>query len=419
MARIKIEFGAWLLLMASFLVFGGMGAWHRESLAAYLKAQDRHVLLQEARALSGRGDEAGAQAAFAHLLDQYPKHEEVLLAYAQHLDRSEQTAEAEYWYAHAAGLGQQRFSAVRRYAGFLDRQGRAEDSLSLYRDYTGRFPGDTSAQLDFGLRLLDRGDARDAIPHLEAAATNEALLGEAEGARGMACAVLGDRDAALAAWTQAAQSGTGPQSAIFWQDVAIACSERGEWNEARLAWEQFLAVFPDSIPGLEGMAAMTGNVSAHEQAGRALRRLRAIAAAYAPRNGEGWQSLISLDPRHASPAPLTPWIDVETAVLYGSPKPGVEVWADVLFSMRRNIRDASDLRVRFWVLSDDGAPIEIDVEPSTMGAAPQWRGNSVARHFSLRLPASLPAAGWRIAISGKNEVQRAEVAAWAGAEDRP
>lgn len=419
MVRIKIELGAWLLLMASFLAFGGIGAWHRESLTAYLKAQDRNVLLQEARALSGRGDDAGAQAAFAHLLDQYPMHEEVLLAYAQHLDRSGQTAEAETWYARAAGLGQQRFSAVRRYAGFLDRQGRSEDALNLYRNYTGRFPNDTSAQLDLGLRLLDQGDAQNAIPHLEAAARSEGLRGEAEGARGKAYAALGDREAALAAWTQAAQSGASPQSAVFWQDVAAVRAERGEWNEACSAREQFLAAFPDSIPGLEGMAAMTGNVSAREQAGRALRRLRAIAAAYAPRNGETWQTLISLAPRHASPAHLTSCLDVETAVLHGAVQPGAEVWADVLFTMRRNIRDVADLRVRFWILPADGAPIELDVEPSTMSPTPQWRGNSVAQHFSVRLPSDLPSAGWLIAISGKEETPRVELVACPGAEGRP
>ncbi len=381
------------MLMASFVALATAALMHRAELSDYFQGHDRVALLQAAKALARQGEQQAAGAAFAQLTEQFPEREDVLLGYAEWLDASGQTQDAERWYARAAGLGQQRFSAVRRYAAFLERQGRPAESIALYQRYLAEYPEDAAAQLDLGLGLLRAKQTEESIAPLTQAAAQPALAGEAEGALGRAHMALGHAQEALDAWIRAASAGRDAACAVYWQDVARLRTERGEVAPAAEAWGRYLNVFSQSLPGLSGILSLP--LPDLERKPWEMRRAALLAPFVSP-----------------LPAPLQRLLPDSGLALGGglhlerlalSGPAGIagtaELPLELLFTALDNITEADALRLRFWAQTSEGPARELVSEPRHAAAAPQWRGSSFGQRFMVNLPEAPAAPPVTLALS--------------------
>jgi len=95
LTRLRVEQVAWLTLMVSFVVICGLVYGFRNSVMGQFQAQRFDTLLDEARDFDRSSEPERAEDVYATLLERYPDNEELLVAYAEHLESNGQSAEAE------------------------------------------------------------------------------------------------------------------------------------------------------------------------------------------------------------------------------------------------------------------------------------------------------------------------------------
>ena len=389
MTSLKREHAAWLALMASFVLAAAAGILFRDDILRFMHGHSREALMQRARSLAEQGDEA-ADAVYGTLVRRYPEHEEVLLAYAEHLDEQGRDAEAEALYRRAAATGRQRFSAVRRYVAFLERTGRYDEALEVYEDYVARHPEDPAARLDLGIRLLNRNKLERAETHLHAATQNEALRAEARTRLASVHARRGEWEKAIALWSAVASSDDTLEHTLLWQDVAAAYEVLDVWNGAAVAWETYGTYFPNSLMAARRLRTAYERVGDHAGRERMDLRIKALSPPLPIEQGISGRVYIE-----------------GVSALDGLPAPGTTVTGDVYVRFQGNVGSTGAPVVQFWLLSRYGGFEQaLDCEPSVLGMAPFWRGDSRRQRFTMRLPDALTAGRYTVALGIEAEPGR-------------
>lgn len=379
---IKREQAAWCLLMLSFVLVVVLGLTCRGSILAYLHGNSRTALLEQAHSFGAQGRHDAARKLYDAIAKRYPGREDVLLAFAEYLDRCGEYDDAETWYARAAATGRQQFSAVRRYTAFLERRGRRDEALAVYADYVQRHPQDAAARLDFGLRLLSRGRFEQCEDHLRVAARNPALRFEAERHLGKAHWQQGNLREAIDIWRRVVSENLEPRRVVYWQDIACAHERLEDWEGACEAWAQYLAHFPNSL-----MAA------------------RRLLEAYERTGAEAQRQAIKLRLRTLEPPIRVERQIAERVVLSGVSEPdstrapGDPIVVDVYFRFLGNLAQGQGPEVRFWA-TGEGQDVArgLVCEPHRLAPTPFWRGDSVRQSFALVLPADLAPGRYRATI---------------------
>lgn len=370
MNRFRVEHVAWLALMASFVIVCMLAYGFRDALLGRFFEQRFDTLLDEARDFGRRGEPDQATAVYTTLLDRYPDNEELLVAYAAFLESQGDMTNAEAALAKAASLGRQRFSAVRRYAAFLEREDRPEDAISILEDYLKRFPDDAIAHLDLGFIYMRLGRWQSAVASLQQAAQRPELEFVAHSNLAGAYSELGQVDAAIEEWRRVIAMGPGPEYQQYLQNIAVAYENLEQPESACEAWQSFLERFPNSILGAKRVLALANRCGSDETVERAALRLAA------------------LSPQHPIDASLDSSLHIAgvteppVAVTPGSTL-ALEVWFQIVRTIQKPASAA------FTVEGADGEAIPIISEPGTVGTTPLWRGDTIRQPFAIQFPREL------------------------------
>ncbi len=380
--RLKKEHIAWLLLMGSFVLAVLCALGLRGDMLSYFRSQEFSALMAQVDEVSEQANLGEAERLLSEIVARYPKREEALLRYAQFLEGREQNAAAEEWYRRAACVGRQRFSAVRRYAAFLDRQDRSKEALPLYVKYLNRHPEDYAAQLDLGQRLLVRGRLEEAVPRLLDARKDPYVCAEAERSLGKAYQRLGRWEDAVAAWRRLTGMNGEPGRNLHWQDIAEAYVHQGRVADAIVAWEKFLHYFPNSAHAVRQLRRLYER----QRDFNALARMDLYATAVRPEIEIG--------------KPLNWYVWLEgVSHLPTQCCVGKTVQVMLHFGFAQTVHKEDALQLQFYLSPSDGAVELLSSAPDSVAPAPCWRGDGVQRFFSLRIPASLPSGEYVLMCS--------------------
>ncbi len=383
----KREQVAWCVLALSFLSCAVLCAVFHQELWTYLNENTRTALISRAGKLDKAGRYSEAEPLYKKLLKRYPHHEEVLLSYGKHLEQRGLDDRAEEMYRWAAETGRQRFSAIRIYAEFLNRQGRPDDATALYGDYLTRFPSDLTAQLDLGRRLLAQGRLEDAAHHLKAASENPQLRFDAESLLGRAYYLLGDMENAVTAWRRVVGMGRAAEVAVYWQDLAKAYEALEQWDKAAEAWREYVESFPDSLYGSRRLAQIYSRLGEKDLLSDLELRIDA------------------LEP----PVPLGERISTGRVVIEGASEPegpyrvGSHIVLDLYFRFLGNVQAGREPRPHFLLRPAPDPKNEnlrrLDSAPGRVGRGPFWRGDGARRRFALRIPHDIVPGTYDVFVS--------------------
>ncbi|NIA14234.1 MAG: tetratricopeptide repeat protein [Nitrospiraceae bacterium] len=373
---VKREQVAWVLLMASFVALATVTIVFRDRLVGFLRSNTRPALMAEAQRLARDGRIEEAERAYADLARHYPHREDVLLVAARFADGQGQDARAEDLYRLAAAFG--RHGPIQSYASFLDSRGRGEEALALYRQYVADHPSDRNAQLLLGLRLQSRGELEACRSHLLAAARDSKMQFSALTALGQAYRDSGMTEDAIGTWRDLVAGGGSPARQVYWQDIALAYAELGRWAEAVKAWQSYLALFPESLPGARGLAKAASETDDSAARTRAALLLR------------------SLEPQERVDGELASWLSVDGF----DPVAGEnQVTVYLTFQDSVSKRGQCGLRLQLAREGDGGKPVTLATEPDSLGPVPFWRGESVRQRLAFALPADLPPGDYTLQIA--------------------
>ena len=379
MKSLRVEQVAWLALMTSFVAVCGVLYGYRGTVLGEFHAQTFVTLLDEARDLDRDGNAAQAEGVYATLLERYPDSEELLVAYAEHLDSQGEMDRAEATYARAAALGRQQFSAVRRYTAFLERDGRGEEAAAFLDDYLNQFPDDLTAQLDLGFVYLRLQRWHGAIAPLERAAERPDLAFSARVNLAGAYVRMERLEDAIQEWQRVVAMSPESGKQQYWQDIAAACELLGDTEAAREAWRVFLDRFPNSMLAAERLLAMDADNLDPTTLDRAALRLRAVS------------------PELPINEPIVTGIQVTgVSRLKDSFSPGETVTIEVWFQISATILEST--LVRFSLRDPEGSVRELISEPAVVGSPPLWRGDTVHQRFAIVLPGDLPAGNYELEL---------------------
>ncbi|GMV91412.1 MAG: hypothetical protein AMXMBFR82_11900 [Candidatus Hydrogenedentota bacterium] len=365
--------------MASFAIVCALGYSFRGTVLGQLHEQRFDTLIGEARDFDRRGEPDRAATVYETLLERYPKNEELLVAYGEHVEAQGQLQEAEAALAEAASLGRQRFSAVRRYASFLERLGRSEEAAAFLEDYLRRYPDDFTAHLDLGFIYMRLDRWQQAVGALQHAARRPELEFVARSNLAGAFMELRQIENAIQEWRRVTTMGPGAEYQQYLQHIAIAYENLDLPEQACDAWQSFLDRFPNSILGAERVLALADRCGTEEMQARAALRLAA------------------LSPELAIDAALTPRLEIagvtrpEAAITPGSTLT-LEVWFQVVRAVRH------PTFVSFSLQGSDGTVYPLISEPDALGTPPLWRGDTVRQPFAIRAPEVLAGGTYTLRI---------------------
>jgi len=375
----RVEQVAWLALMTSFVAVCGFLYGYRGTVLGEFHAQTFATLLDEARDLDRAGDPARAESVFATLLERYPDSEELLVAYAEHLESDGKLDRAEANYARAAALGRQQFSAVRRYTAFLERDDRGDEAAAFLEDYLQQFPDDLTAQLDLGFVYLRLARWQDAIAPLQRAAERPDLELPARANLAGVYVRLERVDDAIQEWRRLVLMGPESDKQQYWQDIAAAREQLRDKEAAYEAWQTFLGRFPNSTLAAERLLALGADTLDPATRERAALRLKA------------------LSPELPIHEPMAPGIQVAgVSRLNDSLSPGETVTIEVWFQLTATILEST--LVGFSLRDPGGRIHELISEPAVVGSPPLWRGDTVRQRFAIVLPGDLAGGIYELAL---------------------
>lgn len=384
MSRIRVEHAAWFALIASFVIVCALGYSFRGTVLGQLHEQRFETLIDEARDFDRRGEPERSGTIYETLLERYPNNEELLVAYGEHLEAQGQLHEAEAALAEAASLGRQRFSAVRRYANFLERLNRSEEAAAFLEVYLRRYPDDYAAHLDLGFIYMRLKQWPQAVEALQQAAQRPELEFVARSNLAGAYMELRQLEDAIQQWRSVVAMGTGAEYQQYLQHIAAAYESLDRPESACDAWQSFLDRFPSSILGAERVLALTGRCGTEEMKARAALRLAA------------------LSPEIALDSTLTPRLRIagvtrpESPVASGSTLT-LEVWFQVIRAVR------TPTFVSFSLQGSDETVYPLISEPDTVGTPPLWRGDTVRQPFAIQVPEDLAGGTYTLRIHSAEE----------------
>ncbi len=371
MKKLRVELVAWLVLMTSFVIVCAVVYGYRGKVLGQFHAQSFDTLLGDARDYSRSGNPAQAEAVFSTLLDRYPNNEELLVAYGEFLDSLDRADDAEAAYAHAASLGRQRFSSARRYAGFLESNGRTDEAVAFLNEYLTRFPDDLTAQLDLGFMRLRLKDWAGAVDALQKAAERPSLEFAARTNLAGAYAQLGEEEEAIHEWQRVVAMGPEPAKQLFLQNIAVSYELLHRPDAARETWQAYLDRFPNSMLGAERVLKLAKQYGTEDMQKRAELRLQAVS------------------PEIPFDRPLAPGLRVAgISRPIGDLAPDQDITLEVWFPIDKTIEQT--LTVEFMLRYPDGQSVALTGEPAAVGTAPLWRGDTVRQPFAVILPDDLP-----------------------------
>lgn len=367
MTRLRVEQVAWLALVASFVMICGLVYGFRNSVMGQFQSQRFDTLLDEARDFDRNGEPERAMDVYATLLERYPDSEELLVAYAQYLESQGKLEEAEITFARAASLGRQRFSAVRRYAAFLERTNRSEEAAAFLENYLAQYADDYTAHHDLGLIYMRLQRWQDAVGSLQRATQRPELEFAARSNLAGTYVQLGQIENAIQEWRRIVAMGPEPENQQFLQNIAVAYENLDLPESACEAWQSFLERFPNSILGAERVLALADRCRTVELQERAALRLKA------------------LSPEQRIGADLSPKLRVAgVSQEVGPVLPGSTITLEVWFEIIRTARNPSF--VRFTLVDSGNAGTDLLSEPNAVGTSPLWRGDTVRQPFAITIP---------------------------------
>jgi tetratricopeptide (TPR) repeat protein len=383
-----VEQVAWLTLMVSFVVICGLVYGFRNSVMGQFQAQRFDTLLDEARDFDRSSEPERAEDVYATLLERYPDNEELLVAYAEHLESNGQTAEAETALARAAALGRQRFSAVRRYAAFLERTNRTEEAAAFLEKYLAQFPDDYTAQHDLGLIYMRLQRWQDAVGSLQRATQRPELEFAARSNLAGTYIQLGQIENAVQEWRRIVAMGPEPEFQQFLQNIAVAYENLDLPESACEAWQSFLERFPNSILGAQRVLALADRCGTAEMRERAALRLKA------------------LSPELRIGADLSPNLRVAgVSQEAGTVLPGSTITLEVWFEIIRTARNPSF--VRFSLVDSGNAGTDLLSEPNAVGTSPLWRGDTVRQPFAITIPEDVTPGSYSLQLHSREDPAKA------------
>ncbi|MCC6487829.1 MAG: tetratricopeptide repeat protein [Candidatus Hydrogenedentes bacterium] len=385
MKKWRVEHSAWLALMLSFGVASTLALSVRDTFTVRLHAQSQETLLGKAHALQAQGQAADAEPVFALLIERYPDSEQVHVEWGRFLEEQGRLDEAERAYRRAVSLGRQQFSAVRRYAGFLDRAGKPGAALTLYETYVGEYPDDLPAQMDLGLRYLRDKRWAAAAESLKLAAARSDLEFPCRTNLATAYANMGKVRDAIDEWERVVAMGPEREKQVYLQDIAAAEESEGRLEVSLDMWRRYAEHFPSSILGVRRIQELCEKVESEDVCARAALRARAVS------------------PPRVINQPLTNRIRVAgVSALVGELVPGGVLTGDVYFDVVATVMPETGPSAQFLIApavrADFAEAIDIAGEPSRVGAPPLWRGDTVRQAFSFELPGDLAPGEYKVGL---------------------
>lgn len=241
--------------------------------------------LRQGRCLSLAGDHARALALYGAALAEAPEDVEVRVGYARSLERSGDAAKAEGVLRQALA-GEGAVLAYDALASLLERQGRAQDALSLLRDAVARTPKDQDLQFALGVLLERQGDVAGALSRMRAVLALKPDHAAAMNFMGYVLAQRG-RDLDEAERLVRRALALRPDSAAYVDSLGWVHYQRGDAKKAVEVLERAVDLSPDEPPILEHLG------DAYLKAGRAPEAARVWTRAL---------EVLTLDPEAAEPA---------------------------------------------------------------------------------------------------------------------
>jgi Flp pilus assembly protein TadD len=379
-----VEQVAWLALLVSFVIICGLVFGFRNSVMGQFQAQRFDTLLDEARDFDRSGEPERAADVYATLLDRYPGNEELLVAYAQYLESQGNLEDAEITFARAASLGRQRFSAVRRYAAFLERLNRSEEAAAFLEKYLTQFPDDYTAHHDLGFIYMRLQHWQDAVGSLQRAAQRPELEFAARSNLAGTYIQLGQIENAIQEWRRIVAMGPEPENQQFLQNIAVAYENLDLPESACEAWQFFLDRFPNSILGAQRVLALADRCGTAEMRERAALRLKALSP----------ELLIGAD--------LSPNLGVAgVSQQVGPVLPGSTITLEVWFQIIRTVRNPSF--VQFSLVDSGNRVWDLVSEPNAVGTSPLWRGDTVRQPFAITIPEAVSPGSYSLRLHSREK----------------
>ena len=369
--KMKTERLVFAGLMISFAISVVLFSVFRPVLNARLGQMGLPVLLARAAEAEAKGDSSLAFDTYTLIESRYDRNEKALVACARFHEVRGERAHAESIYRKAASLGRQRFSAVRRYAEFLDRNGRAGEAMRAYEEYLRRYPEDAAAQSDLGARLLRAGRYGEAEDRFRLAASDASLRTAVLSDLGRALRAHGKLADAVTVWREAAESSAKAEAQQLFLEVARANVELLKPEGAAEAYEKYLARFPNSP------AAVAELKSVYEKSGDTVgvRRVDLMAQVLAPEKLCRTELSRAIEVYGVSDVPKEVRLNEAFQL-------------SVSFLARENLTSMPLPEVVFWLVQsrEGGESVELPGIPAVLGGAPLWKDCIARTRFALTVP---------------------------------